>query len=207
MGASLSQILLRNEDMNRKEFGTGYNKESENSRGHVVYIEENGKRYPIPYKTLKLVEFSNLDKTELIDQEHSARLQYRLLLLDAVIKAYVEFQNAKITIIYNPLEADNIKEKINLDELIKFLDGEGIKINKEYLKERDYDYYKEFYLYTFNPKTVRESTPYGTTLEQWRKEKPKWEKKLQKVSEKKLNDFYEYQKKYEKLHPEVYKAD
>lgn len=206
MEASLSQILLRNEGMDRKEIRTGYNEGSENSKGHAVYIEENGKRYAIPYKTLKRVEFFNLNKTELIDQEHSARLQYRLLLLGAVIKAYVEFQNAKITVIYNPLEADNIKEKIGLDELIKFLGNEGVKVNKEHMEERDYDYYKEFYLYTFNPKTVRENTPYGTTLEQWRKEKLKWEKKLQKISEKKLKDFYEYQKEYERLHPEVYKT-
>ncbi len=202
------QILSRNDDMDRNRSSTEkYGEESENDKGHAQYIEEDGKRYAIPYKTLKLVEFFGLNKTELIDQEYSARLQYRLLLLNAVIKAYVEFQNAKITIIYNPIEADNIKEKIDLDELIKFLDNEGIKIDKSNSNERDYDYYKEFYQYTFNPKTVRESTPYGTTLEQWKKEKPKWEKKLQRVKEKKLNDFFEYQKEYEKLHPEVYKTD
>ena len=43
-------------------------------------VDYKGKTYRVPYKMIKEVVFSNLDQTELQDFEHSARLQYRLLL-------------------------------------------------------------------------------------------------------------------------------
>lgn len=168
------------------------------------YIEEEGKHYRLPYRTIRMVEFSNIEEKELIDPGHSARLQYRLLLLDAVIKAYVEFPRQKITVIYNPKEADNIREKTSQEELIAFLAKEGVGVDRSSITERDYDYYKEFYSYAFNPKVIREHPPYGYTTEQWRKMKPQWEKKMEEHKRTKSEKFREYQNSYEKLHPEVY---
>ncbi len=168
------------------------------------YVEENGVRFRLPYKIIKHVVFSNVSKHDMLDQEHAARLQYRLLLLEPVIKAYVEFAKERITVIYNPRSAGNIREKMSLDELIGFLAKEGIQIDSGAVVERDYDYYKEFYSYAFNPKVIREHAPYGYTDEQWKKMKPGWEKKMEKVRVEKERTFKEYQKHYELLHPEVY---
>ncbi len=168
------------------------------------FVDENGKRFRVPYHMIKKVEFSNISKADMVSQEHAARLQYRLMLLDSVIKAYVEFQRQKITVIYNPDTADNIREKMSLEQLIEFLKGQGINVDRNAMAERDYDYYKEFYNYAFNPKVIREHPPYGYTLEQWKKMKPEWEKAMKEGEEKKQQHFKEYQQSYEKLHPEVY---
>src|SRR5271155_4685102 len=74
-------------------------------------VVENGKSFRVPYKMVRQVYFSNIKKEELIDLEHAARLQYRLLLMDSVIKAKVEFAKLKIWIVFNPKEANNRKEK------------------------------------------------------------------------------------------------
>lgn len=168
------------------------------------WIIEEGKRFRLPYKAIKQAVFTNVSKSDMVDQEHAARLQYRLLLLEPIIKAYVEFQKGRITVIYNPAGADNIREKMSLDDLIAFLAKEGINVDKSAIAERDYDYYKEFYSYAFNPKVIRERPPYGYTLTQWRKIKPKKEAKAKEYEKKKWLNFKKYQKGYEEKHPEVY---
>ncbi len=170
------------------------------------YIMENGVKVRLPYRMIKQVVFANVSKQDMIDQQHAARLQYRLLLLDPVIKAWVEFVKGRITVIYNPMGADNIREKMSLDDIIQFLAKEGVYVSRNDCTERDYDYYKEFYSYAFNPKVIREHAPYGYTDQQWKKMKPGWEKKMREVREKKETQFKEYQKNYELLHPEVYGA-
>lgn len=168
------------------------------------YVIENGVKVRLPYKMVKQVLFTNVSRQEMVDQEHAARLQYRLLLLDPVIKAWVEFAKGRITVIYNPTGADNIREKMSFDDLIAFFEKEGIHLGRNTAEERDYDYYKEFYSYAFNPKVIREHAPYGYTDEQWKKMKPAWEKKMRDVAAKKEVSFKEYQKRYEAMHPEVY---
>lgn len=168
------------------------------------YVEEQGARYRMPYRMVKEVTFEGVSQQDLIDLEHAARLQYRLLLLDPVIKAWVNFTKRHIIVIYNPMGADNIREKISLDELVQFLDNEGVHVDRNNARERDYDYYREFYSYAFNPKEIREHPPYGYTLEQWRKMRPAWERKRQEGIRRKWLQFKDYQKGYEKLHPETY---
>ncbi|MEM3841311.1 MAG: hypothetical protein QXN59_01280 [Candidatus Micrarchaeaceae archaeon] len=176
------------------------NSEIDDSKNYVV---EDGKRFRVPYRIIKKVVFEEVDKSELKTQEYSARLQYRLLLLEPVIKAWVEFNKRKITVIYNPASADNIKEKMSLDELIEFLAKEGVHIDRAKMHEEDYDYYKELYTYAYSPKSIREHPPYGYTQEQWKKMKPEWEIKQKKYAEKKAQQQREYQKWYEQQHPEV----
>ena len=84
--------------------------ETTNASSDSAYITEDGKQYRVPYRTIKQVIFTSLSKEELIDIPHAARLQYRLMLLDPVIKARVDFTKLKMSIIYNPREADNLKE-------------------------------------------------------------------------------------------------
>jgi hypothetical protein len=115
----------------------------------------------VPYKIIKKAMFE-VDKKDLIDAQHGARLQYNLLKLDPVIKAKVEYNKALITIIYNPKSADNDKKKTDLTELKEFLEKEGIKTGNAKISEQDYDYYKEFYSYAFSPKQVRYHPPYGS---------------------------------------------
>ena len=71
-----------------------------------LFVLEDGKKYRMPYHVVKRAVFSNLKKEDLIDIPHSARLQYRLMLMDPVIKAVVDFNELKITVIYNPTGAD-----------------------------------------------------------------------------------------------------
>lgn len=137
------------------------------------FVTEDGKHYRMPYKIIKKVTFKNLDQRQLIDLPHSARLQYRLLLFDAVIKAKVDFHKKFIKIVYNPLEADNIKEKMSRDQLIEFLKAEGVTVSTDpaNIEEADYDYYKELYSYAYFPPSIREAPPYGWSKELWKKEK------------------------------------
>ncbi len=151
---------------------------SERARGVSHFIEEGGKRFRMPYTIIRKVTFSNLDQNELIDIPHVARLQYRLLLFDAVIKAKVDYHKKFIRIIYNPPEADNIKEKISRAKLIEFLAGEGVHVSeaKENMEEVPYDYQKELYNYAYFPPSIREAPPYGWTREEWKKHKAEEEK-------------------------------
>ena len=167
------------------------------------YVVEDGKKFRVPYKIIKKVVFEGIDKSELKTQEYSARLQYRLLLQEPVIKAWVEFSRCKITVIYNPEGADNIKEKMSLDALIDFIAKEGVHVDRSKLHEEDYDYYNEFYKYAYNPKSIREHPPYGFTMAQWRKMKPEWEVKQKEYAIKKAQKQKEYQAMYEAQHPEV----
>jgi len=157
----------------------------------------------MPYRKIKMVTFTNINKEELKDVSHAARLQYRLLLLDAVIKAWVNYAKGQISIIYNPVGADNIREKISLDDLISFLEHEGIHIDRNSMKERDFDYIEEFYSYAFNPKVIREHPPYGMSEEEWKVRKVKLEEEAKEAKEKKLEKFREWQKKYKEEHKDI----
>ncbi len=142
------------------------------------FVEENGKKFRMPYKMIKKVTFSNLDQKELIDIPHCARLQYRLLLFDAVIKAKVDYHKKFIRIIYNHAEADNNREKMGRKQLVDFMAGEGVHVKTDDMNmvEEDYDYYKELYAYAYFSPSIREAPPYGWTREQWKQEKVRQEK-------------------------------
>ena len=157
----------------------------------------------MPYRKIKMVTFANINKEELKDVSHAARLQYRLLLLDAVIKAWVNYAKGQIKIIYNPVGADNIREKISLEDLISFLDHEGVHIDRNNMKERDFDYVEEFYSYAFSPKVIREHPPYGMSNEEWKARKAKLEEEAKEAREKKLKEFREWQEKYKEEHKDI----
>ena len=75
------------------------------------YVTENGNKFTVPYQMIKKVTFTNVSKAEMIDIPHAARLQYRLMLLEPIMKASVDFTKSKITVIYNPDTADNNKAR------------------------------------------------------------------------------------------------
>jgi len=168
-------------------------------------VEYKGKTYRVPYKMIKEVVFSNLDQTELQDLEHSARLQYRLLLLDSVIKAKVEFVRNRITITYNPAESGNRKEKISQHQLADFLAKEGVYVDSANIAERDVNYFEEIYRYQFEPNTIREHAPYGYSLQEWKKMKPAWEKKRDETIKEKYSKFQNWQNAYLESHPDLAK--
>ena len=167
------------------------------------YIEEDGNLYRVPYRIVKKVIFTDVNRKELKDIPHAARLQYRLMLNDAILKAIVQFSRGRIIIIYNPKSADNLKEKIDLEEIISFLAGEGVNVQKEKAIDEDFDYYKDFYSYAFKPKQIREHAPYGYSLEEWRKMKPDWEARLAEGKKKSREKFEQWQQNYLEDHPEL----
>ncbi|MFP3279204.1 MAG: hypothetical protein RXP92_02760 [Candidatus Micrarchaeota archaeon] len=167
------------------------------------YIKIGDALVRMPYRKIKMVTFTNIKKEELKDVSHAARLQYRLMLLDAVIKAWVNYAKGQISIIYNPVGADNIREKISLEDLISFLEHEGVHIDRSNMKERDFDYVEEFYSYAFNPKVIREHPPYGMSNEEWKARKAKLEEEAKEAREKKLKEFREWQKKYKEEHKDI----
>ena len=169
------------------------------------YIEENGNLFRVPYRMVAKVTFSNVSKADFVDPEHAARLQYRLMLNDAILKARVHYAKGNIVIIYNPENADNLKEKISLEEIIKFLNSEGVHVSAANAVKEDYDYYKNFYSYAFSPPAIREHAPYGYTLQEWRKIKPEWEKKKVEYTVKKEQQFHDWQMSYLREHPELAK--
>ncbi len=168
-------------------------------------VEYNGKTYRVPYKMIKEAVFSNLESKDLIDIEHCARLQYRLLLLDSVLKAKVEFIRNRITVIYNPKDAANRKEKISKEELIAFIEKEGVIIDPQHVSERDVDYVKEIYTYQFEPATIREHAPYGYSMSEWKRMKPEWEKKQSESIRAKYNKFRKWQNSYLEQHDDLAK--
>ena len=196
--------------MDKRE-GTGenfYKKELERElhegKSYDEYVMENGKKFRVPYKKVRQVVFNNLKKEELVDQEHAARLQYRLMLLDSVLFAKVEFATRKITLTYNPEGAENSKEKIALQGLMGFLAKEGVHAPAEGIEERDVDYYKENYSYHYNPPSIREHPPYGYTLEEWRNGmKQEYEGKKDMYDKEKSDKFHEFQREYLGEHPEL----
>ncbi len=168
-------------------------------------VQYNGKMYRVPYKMVKEVIFTNVNKDQLKDIEHSARLQYRLLLLDSVIKAKIEFISGKIIITYNPKESPNRKEKTSQQELVAFLAKEGVNIDQSSISEREVDYFEEIYKPQFEPATIREHAPYGYSKEEWKKIKPDWEKSLADGKVRKRNEFLSFQENYLETHPELAK--
>ncbi|MGC8669885.1 MAG: hypothetical protein ACP5TL_01895 [Candidatus Micrarchaeia archaeon] len=175
-------------------------KDEEGGEAHsYFYVNENGKNYRIPYNIIKQATITNVSKSDMIDMQHAARLQYRLMLNDAIIKARVDFTKSKITIIYNPKGSDNIKPKISLEEIIELLSKEGIRVNMDSVKDEDYDY-KAFYNYAFGPKQIRERPPYTYTHEEWDKMKAAAQRKKEEARNRKLEKFHEWQEKYAKEH-------
>lgn len=168
-------------------------------------VEYQGKMYRVPYKIVKEAVFSNLNPVELGSIEYSARLQYRLLLMDSVLKAKVEFIRNRITVTYNPLESPNRKEKISRQQLIEFLAKEGVTINPSSISERDVDYFEEIYKYQFEPETIREHAPYGYTIQEWKSMKPEYQAKLGLANAAKLDKFRQWQDSYLGQHPDVAK--
>lgn len=166
-------------------------------------ITEDGKEYRVPYRVVKEIVFRNVSKEDMIDIEHAARLQYRLMLMDAVLRAKVEFNHGIITIVYNNPEAENRKEKVSKEELIGFLAKEGVHVDAGSAQERDFDYYKEMYSYQFNPPVIRERPPYGYSQEEWKRMKPEWEAKKAEYEKKKWEKFRAYQDSYLEKHPEL----
>lgn len=165
------------------------------------YVIEDGRKYRMPYTAVRKATFSNLSRTELVDVPHSARLQYRLMLLAAVIKAVVDFDNAQITIIYNPSNADNASEKTTFDGLVKMLSKEGVHAGKS--DTGDYDYYKEFYTSSHNPETIKESPPYGYTANEWSAMKSRWQKKMAESAARKMEKFRRWQEAYLNSKPNI----
>lgn len=189
--------------MDRGNFSTNIKQEKgKRSSAFSPYIIEGGKRYRMPYRTVERVVFSNLKREELVDIQHAARLQYRLMLLNPIIKAAVDFTKVRITIIYNPKTADNINEKISLEELVQILVKEGVHTDPESTTKSDYDY-KEFYSYAYNPPTIKENPPYGYTMEEWEGMKLKWERKMKKLDVKKREKFRQWQENYLNANPDI----
>jgi hypothetical protein len=168
-----------------------------------AYVTVNGEKFRVPYRMIKRVTFTNVNKAELIDIPHAARLQYRLMLLDPIMKASVDFTKSKIIVTYNPDTADNNKEKISLEDLREVLKKEGISTDPAHLIDEDYDYYKNFYSYAYNPPTIRERAPYGYTPEQWQKQKPEWEEKLKTGNLEKVAKHKAFQEEYLEENPEI----
>ncbi len=173
--------------------------ERERQQGKVEddYItDEQGNKVRMPYRVIKLVIFSGLSQKEMVDPQHAARLQYRLSLLEPVIKSAVNYAKSRITVIYNPKGAPNRREQMSQEELMEFLAKEGVNVNKDSISERDYDYVKEFYNYAYFSPAIREHPPYGYTKEEWKDMRDNWDEKMQKVNREKLEKFHEWQKDY-----------
>jgi hypothetical protein len=185
--------------------GNAYRKELEQDKElqYDEYVTLEGKRYRVPFKMIREVVFSGVRRDELASIEHAARLQYRLLLLDPVVKAKVEFNKGTITVVYNPDTAQNRKEKISVEQLIAFFDKEGVHLKNNPRKERDFDYVNEMYSYQFNPRSIRERPPYGYTLGEWRSMKDEYARKMNKAREKNVAKFKEWQDNYAESNPEV----
>jgi hypothetical protein len=175
----------------------------ESKEASTPYTGENAGRYKVPYQSVKELIFANVKKEELVDAEHSARLQYRLLLLDAVIRAYVDFSLRKIFIIYNPSEAESKLEKTSRQELVAFLAEQGVHVSNDEIQENDLDYYSGIYAPQYNPPSVREHPPYGYTTEEWKKMKVDYEKRRSIWDAKNRDKFHVWQRSYAKRHPEL----
>ncbi|HUC38583.1 MAG TPA: hypothetical protein VL944_00445 [Candidatus Acidoferrum sp.] len=158
--------------------------------------DEQGNKVRMPYRMIKEVRFSNISQKDMVDPQHAARLQYRLSIMDYIIKASVNYARSRITIIYNPKGAKNRREQISQQELIEFLAKEGVKVDMAQITERDYDYVKEFYNYAYFSPTIREHPPYGYTKEEWASMKDEYMEKNKKYNKEKLEKFQAWQKEY-----------
>jgi hypothetical protein len=167
-------------------------------------IIEDGESYTVPYRTIKQVTFTDLKKEELIDIPHAARLQYRLMLLDPVIKARIDFTKLRMIVIYNPREADNMREKMSLEELKDFLSKQGVNVSEEHTILEDYDYKRQLYDYAYNPPSIRERAPYGYTKEEWNgKMKAEWQEKMKKGEVEKQEKYKKFREGYLAEYPEM----
>lgn len=166
--------------------------------------DEEGNRFRIPYKMVKLLTIKNVKRVgEFRDQPHVARLQYRLMEKDEILKATLNFAKSEMMITYNPKDSDNFKKKTDLDEILDFLKSQGLEIDKEKdVSEEPYDYINSFYNRAFNPPEIRDRPPYGYTPEEWKTMRAKYEEKKEKMKAEKWEKFKEWQKEYEKKHPE-----
>ena len=189
--------------MDKGNFSVDIKQEQGKQSDFNSLVTEDGRQYHVPYKIVKKVTFSNLRKEELIDIPHAARLQYRLMLLDPIIKARVDFTKQRIIVIYNPRTADNIKEKISLDELIQILAKEGVHAEPAHTEDSDYDYYHEFYSYAYNPSRIRERPPYGYSADEWKNMKAEYESKMAVADVEKRAKFKAFQDGYLGSHPEM----
>ncbi len=195
-----SKIVLTN------EYQEDLKKNKDVTQGDLdkQYIIEDGNKFRVPYRIVRMVTFRNVNREgEFRDQPHAARLQYRLMEKDSILKARVNFTKNTITIMYNPKTADNLKDKISLDEIIDFLKTQNVNVSKDAAEDKDFDYVKDFYSYAFNPPSIREHPPYGYTMEEWKKLKSTYQKKLAEGRAKSWDKFKEFQKNYETLHPEI----
>ncbi len=163
-------------------------------------IEELGKKYHVPYRIIKEAVIA-VKRADLGDQGRAAMLQYKLMTDDAIIKASVNYITGKITIIYNPKGAKNLRPKTDLDTIIEKLQSEGV--NPLSVEEHDYDYYREFYSYAFNPPKIRDRPPYGYDPEKWKKIRDEYERERQKHEEEKRRKFREWQQEYYERHRDV----
>ncbi len=180
-----------------------YEKDLKNEDIYDEYVTIDGKQFRIPYKMVKEVIISDVKKEELISIEHAGRLQYRFMLLEPVLRAKVEFTKGKITVVYNPTTARNRKEKMNLEDITKFLSNEGVHVATCPKTERDFDYFVEMYSYQFDPPSIRERPPYGYTAAEWRLMKNEYNSKMQLAKQKTRSKFAEWQSSYAEQHPDV----
>lgn len=179
-------------------------REKKENKQYNEYVEENGERFYVPYRMVKEVTFADIAKEGLVDSEHAARLQYRLMLQEAVLFAKVEFVARRIRVTYNPESAtDNRKAKTTRKKLEEFLAKEGVKVNEMSVAEREVDYYNEHYRYHFNPQVIREHPPWGYTADEWKKMKAEYEAKKGAYEKEKLDSFHEFQNEYISEHPEL----
>lgn len=178
--------------------------QSPSAEGDVAYeeelIEELGKKYHVPYRIVKEAEIA-VAREQLKSFSDATKLQYDLMTLDPVLKASVNYGKARITIIYNPKGARNLRPKTDLQELLAFLGQRGIQPSS--VQERDYDYYKEFYSYAFNPPRIRTRPPYGYDPKKWEKIKEEYEKERLKREEEKRQKFRQWQAAYLERHRDV----
>lgn len=191
-----------NQDQNTYQKELEQSKKGENKFDDMVTID--GHPFRIPYKIIKEAVWSNVSKEEMVSMEHAARIQYRLMLLEPIIRAKIEFMKQKITIVYNPTEAVNRKEKISMHELIKFMATEGVHLDHNKAEIRDFDYYNEMYKYQFDPPTVRERPPYGYTMDEWKKMKGEYTTKIAESKVTSEDKFKNWQDSYAGQHPEVF---
>ncbi|MEM3791122.1 MAG: hypothetical protein QXL16_00115 [Candidatus Micrarchaeaceae archaeon] len=196
--------------MDRRQTGpekSGFLKDLEEGGESVEeeFVEENGEIFRVPYRIVKEVTFNNIKKEELIDLEHSARLQYELLLLEPVLRAQVSFVKRSIYVMFNPPDAKNRKPKISLEELKQFLESKSVHVDISTATVNEVDYYKEVYSKQYNPAQIREHPPYGYTKEEWEKIKEEWNKKKALYEKRKMEKFAEFQNNYLLEHPDLAK--
>jgi hypothetical protein len=114
----------------------------------------------VPYKKIVHAEIK-VDKSRLIDIPHAARLQYRLLLNDAIIKAKVSFTKGSIELYYNKEGSDNEMPKVSLENVLTLLKENGVEPQKDGINEKEVDYKDTLYNYAFKPKEIKRAKPYG----------------------------------------------